>query len=920
MPRVKRFTKKKCNILDWLTYSQLGSHQSNYRSALHALGALVRDKDTKFEKLKWTRESPNTVSFQDNKLYMDKFRRTLILDGKNGLPSQLFHLKDHFEDVVVFTSPVHKTVHHDPQAHKPFLLALARSNWLHHYDNFTGQLYAKVYLGDPNARYKFRQLNWETEGETVVLQSTYRTFAKAATNDMIQAVAVFAIYPLKFIAMFEITTAIFGKGVRAANCAGGLFILGTGSGANKSVQIFSLDHILKQVTDKCCCKAGETHHDDLSGLCLNVILKEQPPMLFQVNCSENTIHYGGFPFHHMFTPPKSGAKYLVVDSSTGKVKSQFDLKSKTAFPDTCDFHPDESGRIVYVSANNVKFYKFTTNCNSEQVLEEQFELSIPDVARKLPKSHGIKRPKRAAKQVINYFVKVRTVLSTNFENELEIFSVLGIDGTDKGRIALFDNDDGQLIGHFKVNEFLKELGNHKSNYRSALHALGALVRDKDTKFEKLPWTKESPNTVLFQDNKLYLDNYRRTLILDGKNGLPSQLFQLKDKFEDVVVFTSPVHRTVQHDSQAYKPFLIALTKSNWLHRYDNYTGQLYDKVYLGDSKTRYKFRQLNWETEGETVLLQSTYRTFADAETKDLIQAVAIFAIYPLKFVAMFEIRTAIFGKGVKSANCAEGLLILGAGAGANKSVQMFSLDHILKQAAGKCFCEVGEAVHDESRGLCLNIRLEERPPMLFRVNCSEDIVHYGGYPFHYMFTPPKSSGKFLIVDLSTGNVKSEFDFKNETAFPDSCEFHSDESGRIVYVSPHNVKFFKFNSEQALEEQFALSIPNVAREPPTSFGIQRPSRAARQGRNYYVNEKTVLCTDFENELEIFSVLGIDATNKGRIAMFDNDDGQMIRHFQVNEYLQEFLDYNLVLDLDTFVLIEKLDPTNIISLYRMKRGQ
>lgn len=92
----------------------------------------------------------------------------------------------------------------------------------------------------------------------------------------------------------------------------------------------------------------------------------------------------------------------------------------------------------------------------------------------------------------------------------------------------------------------------------------------------------------------------------------------------------------------YKPFFMVLTRDNWLFRYNNVTGELLQKIYLNNPSTGYKYVNLNWECQGETLHLQSTYFTKSRRKCPEIVQAVAIFSIFPLKFIAKFEIETRV--------------------------------------------------------------------------------------------------------------------------------------------------------------------------------------------------------------------------------------------------------------------------------------
>jgi len=91
---------------------------------------------------------------------------------------------------------------------------------------------------------------------------------------------------------------------------------------------------------------------------------------------------------------------------------------------------------------------------------------------------------------------------------------------------------------------------------------------------------------------------------------------------------------------------LALTSDNWLIRYDNVNGKVLQEIYLG-SVQRYSFRHVDWESQGESIVLQSTLfpgvlNRMPNAKKLKVVQAVAIFTIMPMKFIGLFEIDQAV--------------------------------------------------------------------------------------------------------------------------------------------------------------------------------------------------------------------------------------------------------------------------------------
>ena len=120
------------------------------------------------------------------------------------------------------------------------------------------------------------------------------------------------------------------------------------------------------------------------------------------------------------------------------------------------------------------------------------------------------------------------------------------------------------------------------------------------------------------------------------------------------------------------------------------------------SVSKYRFNNVDWETQSETICLQSTLFPPINSRNPNqklrIVQAVAIFEIMPIKFVGLFEIDQAVshsqitisscligftqqvFGKEVNSANISEGLLIIGIGTMKSAKIRIYSLKEILTE------------------------------------------------------------------------------------------------------------------------------------------------------------------------------------------------------------------------------------------------
>ncbi|RWS05746.1 DDB1- and CUL4-associated factor 17-like protein, partial [Dinothrombium tinctorium] len=437
----------------------------------------------------------------------------------------------------------------------------------------------------------------------------------------------------------------------------------------------------------------------------------------------------------------------------------------------------------------------------------------------------------------------------------------------------------------------------------------------------------------------------------GHNYLPKQLYSLnfkkKKRFVDCLIYTGPVHKTPLPVS-VFKPFFIAITEDNHMLRFDNKNGELLQQVFLGNGT---KFRHIDWETQGETILLQSIPHR---PNNLKLLQ-VALFTVYPIEFIASFEIEKEIFGSDIKSANLSEGLLIVSSGSSSSKCIRLYSLEHILEEQNFLCKCKLNETCEtlkineqaqktfeldstSDSRkvgihGLPINVNVKCRPPLLFEIECSDQIVYFGGYPWHYIYSPIKHKGVFELRNLSTHQLalNGHFDVENDTTEPDTLSFHVDDTGRLIYMSSYEIIIYKLitkNNETSVLKQFVLTLnptfSSLAESNSEQINTKRvtSSRKCAHNKRYYedMDERLILADDFENELNIFSILGMNQDSKyGKIVMFDNESGNLVKEVELKFKLYEECDYTLIMDVDTFIIIVKDVSNNwCVHVFRLTK--
>ena len=248
----------------------------------------------------------------------------------------------------------------------------------------------------------------------------------------------------------------------------------------------------------------------------------------------------------------------------------------------------------------------------------------------------------------------------------------------------------------------------------------------------------------------------------------------------------------------------------------------------------------------------------------------------------MFDLITSciqVFGKEVNSANISEGLLIIGVGSQKTAKIRIYSLREILTEknclfsASLDMKCDdLGGKVGQYPFGLPLNYKVshfiyfltinliiieiivkitkENVPPILFEVKCSEQNLHFGGYPWHYVTNPSNTTGVFEVRSVATNElaVDGRLDVPNSTTQSDSLTFHSDNTGRLVYESGNYINFFKLSAEKnnkiALKQQFELKLTfneTLTNGNPNTVRINGQRNAAK---NVCYADKPEVCLYF----------------------------------------------------------------------------
>uniref|UniRef100_A0A4W6FVA6 Ddb1 and cul4 associated factor 17 n=1 Tax=Lates calcarifer TaxID=8187 RepID=A0A4W6FVA6_LATCA len=374
-----------------------------------------------------------------------------------------------------------------------------------------------------------------------------------------------------------------------------------------------------------------------------------------------------------------------------------------------------------------------------------------------------------------------------------------------------------------------------------------------------------------------------------------------EKFEDALLCQSPLDKTLASPSD-HKPSLLALTANNWLYRLSAETGEELQRVYLSSN---HKFRYLGWEVSQEMLYVKSVQNKETPLArqagiTQNTVMHLAIFHVFPLQIVGIVEINKRVFGNGITDVVLSQGVLAVSY---SNKSVKLYSFEHIVHRSSLLRGRTVGEAPF----GIPVNIQITDCPPVLFEVSCSSNGVQIGGYPWHYIYTPPHKNhkGTHHICSLkdktmATNGIQNMNCCSLES---DGIFFHPDDSGRIIHVGPTTIKYV---------------------QPPTSQVTVTSSGRTVKRRFHQLDDdpdqETFRMVEYEDELDLLAVVVTNAEEgegRAHIRLHDNQSGQLQRTIDLVELWDETYRHELFFDKDTIVHIEQKNTKFCCHVYKLK---
>ncbi|XP_028249136.1 DDB1- and CUL4-associated factor 17 [Parambassis ranga] len=482
------------------------------------------------------------------------------------------------------------------------------------------------------------------------------------------------------------------------------------------------------------------------------------------------------------------------------------------------------------------------------------------------------------------------------------------------------------------------IGDAGTLIRHNMKLLRGLLLQQNREFIKV-WSKTSKSTIKYENGRIYFENYQNCY--SCVHAEPQSLYKLpnrskQEKIEDALLCQSPLDKTLSSPSD-HKPSLLVLTANNWLYRLSAETGKELQGVYLS---SKFKFKYLGWDVAQErfyvkTVQNKETPLARQAGISQNTVMHLAIFHIFPLQIVGIFEINKRVFGNGVTDVVLCQGVLAVSH---SNQSVKLYSCEHIIQRyliedlTLGRQSPLLGsKIVGDAPFGIPVNIQITDCPPVLFEVSCSNSGVQIGGHPWHYIYTPPKLKHKGVhhICSLQDGTMATN-GIQNMDCWSiesDKIFFHPDDSGRIIHVGPTTINVLKILGElnSALPSKVVKDFSmTTSRNIPTSQVTVTSSGRTVKRRFQQLDDdpcqETIRLMEYEDELDLLAIVitnGEEGEGRAHIRLHDNLSGQLQRQIDLAELWDETYQHKLFFDKDTIVHIEQINTNFCCHVYKLK---
>ncbi|XP_055997457.1 DDB1- and CUL4-associated factor 17-like isoform X2 [Ostrea edulis] len=377
----------------------------------------------------------------------------------------------------------------------------------------------------------------------------------------------------------------------------------------------------------------------------------------------------------------------------------------------------------------------------------------------------------------------------------------------------------------------REYGIRQSS-RSKFNILKRLLLDENYVYKDV-WTKYSNKDIRTEGGRLYFENYTKCYGGYGKGNKPVYLHSIstpQDQKIETALEASIQPETLSLPCKGERPSFYCIVGKCWLMRYDLFSGNLLEEVYLSP-RSHCQFKDLSWNEPGCSIVVKSTHKLsgcvrLVESGHPTVVKVLALFDVFPLKFTGMFEITKTVFGKDTVDAMASCGFLTTMHTSGL---VKLHSMEYVLQeymQYEAELYTELpdqNEICGNQPFGLPLNIIIKEEPPVLFQVHCHQSSLEVGGYPWHYMYTPKRKDGSFHVKSLSSGQLADNGILHSKTLGmeEDRAMFCTDESGRILHIDSNSVSVYRIQeknvTECMIEKCFTIDLKKEEQGRPIPY-------------------------------------------------------------------------------------------------------
>nr|XP_022341112.1 DDB1- and CUL4-associated factor 17-like isoform X1 [Crassostrea virginica] len=505
----------KCqNVFQQIRRREYGLKQGP-RSKIEILKTLILDENYVYKEV-WRTYSSKHVKTEGGRIYMENYKDCYGGYGRGNKPVHLYTLhtpQDQKIETALDASIQPETLSLPNNGERPSFYCIVGKSWLIRYDLLKGHLLEKVFLSQ-QSYCSFKDLSWNEPGKSIVVKSTHNVAGSLRPEEsrqpnIVSIFAMFEVFPLKFVGMFEVTRSVFGKDTVDAMVSSGFLTTMHRSGM---VKLHSLEHIIQQ------CKQFEadlyTLIPDQGELCgklpyglpLNIVIKEEPPVLLQVRCYQNSLEVGGCPWHYIFTPQKMRGTFHVKSLSNGQLVKNGILESKAMGleEDKALFCADESGRILHIDSSSVSMHQLKKSESFHSELEKCFTIDLRGEEDRAPPTPSVtttasgrhvRRISLGSMLQMDIELPNLYIHNVDYENELNLlwtnvdYSIL--EDKMESYVRFHDISSGETVKKIKLEQPFQESMHEESDLQVDLDTLVQTVRSFNSEFACIVYRLQS---------------------------------------------------------------------------------------------------------------------------------------------------------------------------------------------------------------------------------------------------------------------------------------------------------------------------------------------------------------------------------------------------------------------------------------------